>query len=239
MATINTQLLIPVATAGWGILTWASDRERERSKERARISALYVNPLLSACEDLQSRLYSILELGGLQTLRTRYPDGSYAEETIYLIIRYFGWVVAVQRHGQYTRDPVVMRLGSAVGSAFSISSSPRQVGPFNFFSPEQKALGKMVMTTMEGQYGVEPDTVSYFEFKKNLRLAPLSECESLQETLEALRNTNDAAGLPGRDRLARVQNYLVDLINYIEGKEGYTLFQGERGKVSTDTMMPS
>ena len=44
MARINMQLLIPVATAGWGILTWAADRKRERNKERARISALYVNP---------------------------------------------------------------------------------------------------------------------------------------------------------------------------------------------------
>ena len=55
MARINMQLLIPVATAGWGILTWAADRERERNKERARISALYVNPFLSAPECRRAR----------------------------------------------------------------------------------------------------------------------------------------------------------------------------------------
>ena len=227
---MKMKLIIPLVTAGVAILTWAADRERERNREHARISALYVNPFLSACEDLQSRLYSILELDGLQTLRARYPDESYAEETLYLIVRYFGWDVAVQRHGQYTRDPVVMRLSSAVRSAFSVSSSPQQVGPFNFFSPEQKALGKLVMTTKDGQYGVEPDTVSYFDFKRSLRSTPLSESTALQQTIEALRHADNVENLPGHERLAVVQNHLVDLISYIEGKVGYTLFSGKREK---------
>ncbi len=38
----NLQWLIPVATAVWGVWTWAADREREHNKDRARISALYV-----------------------------------------------------------------------------------------------------------------------------------------------------------------------------------------------------
>ncbi len=93
----NIQWLIPLATAAWAVWTWAADREQERNNERARIAALYVNPFLSACEDLQSRIYSILELGGLHTLRERYTDGFYAEETLYIIVRYFGWMVAVAR----------------------------------------------------------------------------------------------------------------------------------------------
>ena len=171
---INMQWLIPVATAAWAVWTWAADREREREKDRARLSALYVNPFLSACEDLQSRIYSILELDGLRMLRKRYPDGSYAEETLYLIARYFGWTVAVERHSEYTQDPVVMRLGSAVRSAFSVASSIPQVGPFNFFTIEQKDLGKLVMTTRTEQYGVEPDTIPYHEFKKHFAAPPLS-----------------------------------------------------------------
>jgi hypothetical protein len=227
---INMQWLIPVATAVWAVWTWASDLDRERRKERARISALYVNPFLSACEDLQSRIYSILELEGLPTLRRRYPDGSYAEETLYLIVRYFGWMIAVERHGPYTEDPVVMRLMSAVGSAFATSLSPPQVGPFNFFHSEQKALGKLMMTTMEGQLGVELDALSCYEFKKRLASPPLSDSVTLKESLEALRNADDAETLPGRDRLMEVQNHLVELLAYAEKKVGYTLFQGERKK---------
>lgn len=227
---IKIEWLIPLATAAWAVWTWASDRERERRSVRERISALYVNPYLSACEDLQSRIYNILELSGLSLLRKRYPDGSYAEETLYLVFRYFGWAVAVERHGEYARDPMVMRLGSAVRSAFSRASSVNQVGPFNFFHAEQKAMGKLVMTKMEGQYGIEPETISYQEFKKLLNSPPMSESESLKETLEALRKVDEVESLPGRDRLAEVQNHLVDLLSYMEGKMGYSVFQGKRKK---------
>ncbi len=227
---INMQWLVPLATAVWAVWTWAADHQRERRAERARISALYVNPFLSACEDLQSRIYSILELGGLRALRKRYPDGSYAEETLYLIVRYFGWMVAAERHGPYTQDPVVMRLDASVRRAFAGSSKAQHVGPFNFFKPEQKALGKLIMTTLEGQHGVELDTISYYEFKERLAAPPLSDSESVKETIEALRRSEDASDLGGRDRLIVVQNYLVDLLNYMEKKEGYTLFPGERLK---------
>jgi hypothetical protein len=52
---------------------------------------------MSACEDLQSRIYNILERRGLRKLRERYPDGAYAKEILYLIVRYFGWAAALSR----------------------------------------------------------------------------------------------------------------------------------------------
>jgi hypothetical protein len=214
----------------WAIWTWSHDREQERQKERARLAALYVNPFLSACEDLQSRIYNILELGGLRALRQRYPDGAYAAETLYLIVRYFGWETVVHRYGPYTQDAVVTRLAEAVRSAFATSDTVLQVGPFNFYHPEQKALGKMVMRRMEGQYGVEFDTISSYEFKERLTSPPLSDSAAVQQSLEALRTAPDDGSLPGRARLATAQHYLVDLLRYLEGKEGYRLFPGERKK---------
>ena len=59
MPKINLQWLIPVATAVWAVVTWTLDRQRQRNDERARIAALYVNPFLAACEDLQHRIYII------------------------------------------------------------------------------------------------------------------------------------------------------------------------------------
>ncbi len=234
---INAQWLIPVATAIWAVWTWAADRKLDRENERARIAALYVNPFVSASEDLQSRIYSILEQGGLRTLRKRYPDSSYAEETLYLIVRFFGWMVAVERHGPYTQDPAVMRLMSSVSSAFATASSAQQVGPFNFFHPEQKDLGKLVMTTIVEADNLEPDTISCHEFKKRLASPPWSDSASVQETLEALRSADDGGDIPGHDRLAEAQNHLVDLVAYIEAKEGYTLYQGERKKCGTLTQL--
>ena len=58
----------------WAVWTWSREQDQERLTERARLAALYVNSFMSACEGLQSRIYNILELGGLRTLRERHPD---------------------------------------------------------------------------------------------------------------------------------------------------------------------
>jgi hypothetical protein len=138
------QWLIPVVMGLWALWTWAQEQERERAAERARLAALYVNPFLSACEDLKGRVYHILKLDGLPTLKKRYLDGAYAEETLYLIVRYFGWAAALHRYSPYSQDLVVTRFAEAVRDAFATTDREFVVGPFNFFHPEQKALGKMV-----------------------------------------------------------------------------------------------
>jgi hypothetical protein len=219
---------IAAATAFWGIWTWSFERRQTRTLDRTRLTALYVNPFLSACEDLQSRIYNILELEGLRSLRKRYPDGSYAEETLYLIVRYFGWGAAVHRYGPHTQDPEVVRLMEAVANSFATVKYP--VGPFAFFRPEQKALGKLIMTRFEGQFGVELDTISYYSFKNQLTQPPLAESEAVKQSLEALRKAKSAKSLAGWARLAEVQNYLVDLLEYLEGREGFSLFPGQRKK---------
>jgi hypothetical protein len=224
------QWLIPVATAVWAFWTWAHDHERERQRERARMAALYVSPFLSACEELQSRIYKLLKLDGLGALRARYPDGSYAEETLYLVVRFFGWSVAISRYGPYTQDPEVIRLTIACRRAFASTGAERPVGPFNFFIPEQKALGKLVMHSLEGEFGREMDTISFYDFKQLLASPPLSESEAVRETLEALRNANGPDEIDGSARLAEAQGHLVDLLGYLEAREGYSLFPGQRGK---------
>lgn len=220
--------LIAVIPVMWAFWTWADEHKKERLRMRERIVALYVNPFLSACEDLQSRIYNLLELNGLRMLRKRYPDGSYADETLYLVVRYFGWAAAMHRYGTHTQDPEVIRLTEAVHNAFATPKYP--VGAFTFFRPEQKALGKLVMHRFEGQFGVELDTIPYYTFQKELLSPPLSDSEAVKQTLEALRKATHAKNLEGRQRLAEAQNYLVDLLTYLEAKEGFTLFPGERLK---------
>ncbi len=227
------QWIIPVATAAWAILTWAHNNERERQHERTRMAALYVSPFLSACEELQSRIFKILELGGLDALRKRYPDGAYAEETFYLIVRFFGWSAAVNRYGPYTQDAEVIRLITGCRRAFSTSSLNRPVGPFNFFIPEQKALGKVVMHSLEGEFGRELDTISFYDFQELIATPPLSDSESVKQTLDAMRNAKDISDIMGRERLADAQVYLVDLLTYLEALEGYSLFAGDRRKCAS------
>jgi len=226
------QWLISVAMGLWAVWTWSESQEQERQSRRDRLAALYVNPFVSACEDLQSRIYSILEVGGLRTLRKRYPDGAYAEETLYLIVRYFGWVVALSRYSPYSQDPAAFRLAEAVRDAFATTGPGFPVGAFNFFHPEQRALGKLVMSRTQGQHGIELDTISSYKFREKLALPALANSQSVQHSLQALRDAHDADDLPGRNRLAKAQHHLVDLLNYLEQREGYRLFMGERKKCS-------
>jgi len=229
-----TAWLVPAATAAWAVWTWAHEQSLERERERARITALYVNPFLSACEDLQSRIYKIIELEGLTTLRERYPDGAYAEETLYLIVRFFGWLAAVSRYGPYTQDAVMIKYSAAIRRAFATSNADRTVGPFNFFPAEQKALGKMVMHSMEGEYGHEMDTISYYEFREVIQ-SPyrMPESSAVTQTLETLRAAKCTEDIDGWERLAEAQNHLVDLLNYLESKEGYSYFPAKRKKCSS------
>ena len=228
MVKIPMQWLVPVIMGGWAVLTWAHSQDQERRRERARLAAQFVNPFMSSCEDLQSRIYKILELGGLDSLRERYPDGSYAEETLYLLVRFFGWSTVVNRYGPYTQDRFVIENVTAARRSFSSASQGFTVGPFNFFVPEQKALGKAVMYTIEGEHGFEFDSISFYDFKDQLKSAPLKDSLSVSQTLETLRNATTAQDIVGRERLAQAQNRLVKLLAYLEKKEGYTLFQGTR-----------
>jgi len=228
-----TAWLVPAATAVWAVWTWAHEQSLEREKERARITALYVNPFLSACEDLQSRIYKIVELEGLNRLRERYPDGAYAEETLYLMVRFFGWLSAVGRYGPYTQDPVMIKYSTAIRRAFATSTKDRNVGPFNFFPAEQKALGKMVMHSLEGEYGHELDTISFYEFRDILQ-SPyrMPHSSAVAQTLDTLHAAKCVEEIDGWERLAEAQNHLVNLLNYLESKEGYSYFPAKRKKCS-------
>ena len=228
--------LIPVLTGAWGILKWSQEREQVHKRDREIQAALYFNPFLSACEDLQSRIYSVLELDGIRSLRKRYPDERYAEETVYLIVRFFGWLATVMRSGPYSQDPEMIRLTEAVRSAFSSSKFP--IGPFNFLRPEQKALGKLVMTRFKGQYGIELDTISVYRFERRLKSPPLAESQSIQQSIDALKRAKSSRSLQGRLRLAEVQNRLVDLLTSEEARAGIRFFPGKRLKCTLEKALP-
>jgi len=134
------------------------------------------------------------------------------------------------RYSPYPHDRELIRCTEAVRDAFASSTYP--IGPFTFFSPEQKALGKIVMQRFRGQHGIELDTIPFYEFKDRLKSPPLCESYSLKQSIEALRDAEDSGSLQGRERLARVQSYLVHLLIDLEDKVGLSFFPGERKKCS-------
>ena len=222
-------------------------RWTKRREERKQISALYVNPFLLACEELQSRLYNILHLGGLGALRAEsQQERSYAPETLYLIAQYFGWERHNFRYGPYAQDAEVFLRTEAIRATFATDSvqvpkgTPAEEGqgvsedkaePFRFFRYQQKALAQFILQTSQGPAGWQAETVPYLKFIKHHSTASAS-LPSVAATLAALEQVGSGKSVRldpiVLGRLAEVQNHLVMLLAYLEKKEDFTLFAGVR-----------
>jgi hypothetical protein len=219
-------LITAVVTAIWTVLNWNRQREADREKDRKKLAALYVLPLLSACEELQSRLYNILAHSGLGPLRHRSANNEYAVEIVHMIAQYFGWERCARRYGPYTQDAYFIKMTEAVRSTFAKDLNGI-LGEFIFFRPEQKALAQLVMKRISGEYGPEYETMPLYEFKQQLD-SPAFGIASCSRALEALRNAETIEQLSDRARLAEIQNQLVSILTYIEGREHFSLYPKER-----------
>jgi len=227
-------VITSVATAIWAVATWSYLRINEHIKERNRVAALYVNPFILACEELQSRIFNIINKQGLKVLKKHYPAGDYAAEILYLIAQYFAWEHYIYRYGPYTRDKAVIKFTERIRAVFA--TDHYGLTTFCFFRPEQRALGQLLMRSKMGEHGYEFETISFYEFKKMLGNAPLDEMSSIKDTISELQSSNfsSVSGLSDQSckRLAEIQRQLVGLLNYLEKKEKFSLFVGSRKEAS-------
>jgi hypothetical protein len=238
---INWELLVATAVAAlsgmWAVFQWSQQRQREvearvreRREQEERISSRYVMPFLIAAEELQSRLYNVLEREGLGPFRRRYPDGRHAEETLYLVAQYFAFEPFLYRYTAYGSDQEAIRLLRAVRSAFATTDIP--VGPWTVFRPMQQGLGKLVVDLV----GDEPHAIGLWAFTE--RLATLGDDPVIAESLDVLREATSVTDLTDatRWRLGTVQQRVVDVVEYFEVSESarrdaaFTLFDGTRGR---------
>jgi hypothetical protein len=60
----------------------------------------------------------------------------------------------------------------------------------------------------------------------------MPESSAVAQTLDTLRAAKCAEDIDGWERLVEAQNHLVDLLNYLERKEGYSYFPATRKKCS-------
>jgi len=222
-------LATAVVTSIWTVLNWKRQREADRDKDRKKLAALYVLPFLSACEELQSRLYNILAHSGLEPLRNRSANQEYAYEIVHMMAQYFGWERSARRYGPYTMDPHFIKLTEGIRATFAKDLNG-VVGEFIFFRPEQKALASLVMTRMSGEYGPEFETLPLYEFKKRID-SPDFGIASCMRALTALRSAKKVEELSDRERLAEIQNRLVEVLSYIEAREGFSLYPKKRKHV--------
>lgn len=131
-----------------------------------------------------------------------------------------------------SKDPKVVELTENIRVTFE-TSQEFGVGAFCFFRQEQKDLGQMVGNfepKNNGAVSYEFIPISLYEFQEHLKQPPFDNSKSVNETLNALKKANTVEELGGYKRLAVIQGQLVELLNYIESQEGFTLSPDQRKK---------
>jgi hypothetical protein len=192
-------------------------------------------------EELQSRLYGMVAEDDLAFYKKEYPEqyefGSpFALEVLYRLSKYFGWSYYTFRYGPYTNDPVVIELTRKISE--TLESRSRFPGDaFRFTYEERVALGEAVVRRTGELMGSIPvfESVTLFPFQEEMadesnKHSPLYQCRAVRHTLAAIDRADRAEELEGVERLAVLQNLLVDLVNYLEDMEGFCVSPGKRRK---------
>lgn len=237
---IVLSILSATATAIWTVWTWNEQHKEEKIYKRDQISALYLNPFLFAAQELQGRLYDLLNQQELEFFKKEYPEtyevGSLeALELLYVLVKYFGWYWYLYRYSPYTKDPEAIRLVVNVIATFANRQEFKD-DAFYFPLSEQRSLGQTFVRMIGQAQSVYPEfeAISFYQFAEEItqkikKDRPLY--QNIIKTIEMIDSTNIAEKLQGRDRLIVAHNHLVDLLHYLEDKEGFCVASRKRKKI--------
>jgi len=76
-----------------------------------------------------------------------------------------------------------------------------------------------------GEFGSEFDSVSIYEFIETLGSEnEFAKSKTITATIEALRAADRVDMLQGHGCIGSIQSLLVELLNYVESKEGCSIF---------------
>jgi hypothetical protein len=204
------------------------DHELERRKKAedaaaiaARVLHQYRDPLLDAAQTLQSRTYNIIVNGYLGSfLHCGDPDEErYARDyTVYAVAEYLTWVEIVRRELRFLDvgdEDHNRQLMTLLAKAQLTIQSDRLRGPFRVFRGHQRAIAELMMTPTGATEGPRHECIGYAAFCDRL-----DEDEDFRAWFTRLREQVDL--LVGRDndqRMATLQNDLVDLIDHLDPKQ--------------------
>ena len=216
-----------VALLAAGLAVWGQTRatrleaklgrlqsEEERRAAEERTAARYFEPLIRAADDLQSRLYNILQLNLVDTYLDRGDERerSYVvDSTSYVIAQYFAWTEIVRRAIQYVdlaQDDRTRQLTLLQDDVYSIFQSDDLARPLRVFAGEQRAIGERLIR--DGPRGLECLGYAAFLDSEEARRDPL---------IDAIRQ--DVRRLPqdlpdARPRLVALQQALIDLLEFLD-----------------------
>jgi hypothetical protein len=240
---MNPELILSVlsalSAAVWSVWTWSEEQQKKRQLNRDQQSALFVNPFILAAEELQMRLYSMLQEDELEFYKKEYPEqyefGSpYAIEILYRLSQYFGWSQLINRYGPYTNDPRVIELIRTIAETFE-NRSKFSGDAFRFTIDERVSLGRVMVRRAGDVTAPVPtyESMTLFQLQeeiedKSSKHIPLFQSKAVRSTLASIDRADRPETLEGAERLAVLQNLLVDLLSYLEGMEGFRVSVGAR-----------
>jgi len=239
--------LLPVlsafAAAIWSVWTWQSEQEKGREIKRDEMSAQYVNSFIIATQEVQRKVYKILEEDELQYYRSS-KEAAHGEcasaatfELLCLLSTFFGWGLMTLRFGPYTRDSKMIAIMAQIGEVME-SRSRFPGDAFRFTVGDRHALGQAVLRRVgETSSGPAFVNITRFKFEEEMlnpqsEFAGLFRSEEVQCTFAAIERAVSGEPLEGHERLAVFQNLLVDLVTYLEAREGFRIAFGERRRAT-------
>lgn len=213
-----------LVTALLTFFLWWRDTHHRRARDLEIAAALYINPFIDACEQLQSRLYNVFRRNGLQALKTQYRNDEHASEMLFQLARYCGWERIVRRYASHALDQEIVNLLEDVREAFSHSSKDG----WRFYREEQKSLGQAAVRRVPGS-GMEFEEAPFHAFVSELESGSLVPMASAHSAIEAVRDADVfAEKIDGMARLERAQTKLVKILDRIEKLANYSVFRGIR-----------
>lgn len=215
-----TAILIAVialigSAASAGIVVYGQLLQGKHAEKRdaERTLTKYREPLITAAFDLQSRIFNSLSPEKL--FLTRYvADGDLDRRqtalntSLYTFAQYFGWREILREEVQLLdlgEQETTREIGGLLGDITRTFASDSLETSFLLWKAEQRAIGEAMIHDWYGR----PACMGYLAFlRRRDELGPL--LDPLERDLVVL------ATAPASDRLAEIQNLLVDLIERLD-----------------------
>jgi hypothetical protein len=243
MADALPALITGALTLSGGIATgyfapgFAAGRDRRLKAREAE--ARFHEALLASANDLQSRLWNIVDN---QFLRAYYdargpedPDRVYAEtNTLWLVGQHFCWHELLRRDrgyfalGSAPRGKELLDLLDAIRRTFATDKYEPE---FRVFWGAQRAIGEIMATQRTAADQTDqPDCIGYAAFLTCIEDAAFARWfASLRGDIEATSaRLGDGQRPP---RLVKLQNHLIDLVDFFD-PAARRIPEGARGKLA-------
>lgn len=190
-------------------------KNRERADDIQIIMNRYRGPLLHAANDLQSRIYNLVENYAIDIyFINQSGDDSerqyFIKNTAFLIAQYFSWTEIIRREIQFIEFSNIENTRSLAILQAKLCSiwQGGSRNELSIWAGEQRAIGELMIEEIDGKY----QCIGYSSFLKKLdenRKCLLHELEvRVKKQLESKEKRSH--------RLMSVQSVLIDIIGFLD-----------------------